>query len=174
MKNVILSSTRECARATRVAVRGASRTTYRGTVRYIGPISGSKAGGDFVGIELRAPHGKNDGRGYFKCRPNHGLFVRPKSIIEILGPAGGSTDIQRVNGYGGGGGSLYGGPCLPLDRTTERGLYGHDDWLLWPPVRSEIAHIAVEVGRGMPSQSSLGPRRQRWGSRGPQIQQADL
>ena len=50
----------------RVSARGRSRTSYRGTVRYIGTLPAARAKGDdseFVGLELRAPHGTNDGRG---------------------------------------------------------------------------------------------------------------
>ena len=40
----------------RVAFEGRSGTTYRGTIRYIGPLTG-KGDGEFLGVELRAPHG---------------------------------------------------------------------------------------------------------------------
>ena len=46
----------------RVAFKGRSGTTYRGTIRYIGPLTG-KGDGEFLGVELRAPHGTSDGRG---------------------------------------------------------------------------------------------------------------
>ena len=46
----------------RVAIKGRSGTSYRGTIRYIGPLTG-KGSGEFLGIELRAPHGTSDGRG---------------------------------------------------------------------------------------------------------------
>lgn len=46
----------------RVAFKGRSGTSYRGTIRYIGPLTG-KGSGEFLGIELRAPHGTSDGRG---------------------------------------------------------------------------------------------------------------
>ena len=46
----------------RVAFKGRSGSSYRGTIRYIGPLTG-KGSGEFLGIELRAPHGTSDGRG---------------------------------------------------------------------------------------------------------------
>lgn len=48
----------------------------------------SFASGYWVGLELTAPLGKNDGSvqgvTYFKCAPKHGLFVRPAQL-EIVG-----------------------------------------------------------------------------------------
>ncbi|XP_046908668.2 CAP-Gly domain-containing linker protein 3 [Dermatophagoides farinae] len=54
-----------------------------GSIRYIGPVHFA-AKGIFLGIELRTPSGKNDGsidgKRYFTCKPNHGLFARPKKV----------------------------------------------------------------------------------------------
>ncbi|XP_012943490.1 uncharacterized protein LOC101862898 [Aplysia californica] len=51
---------------------------YKGTVRYKGPVATKK--GDWVGIELDRPVGDTtgmlQGRRYFQCRPNYGVFVR--------------------------------------------------------------------------------------------------
>lgn len=102
-----------CAIGDRVVAKGRSRTRYRGTVRYIGCIPGKESKGTFVGIELRAPHGTNDGRGLFSCKPKHGLFVQPAAIVEVLGgdaqgraaPAHGKgtvDGIQRMNKFTGG------------------------------------------------------------------------
>ncbi|XP_069055248.1 CAP-Gly domain-containing linker protein 4 isoform X5 [Lepisosteus oculatus] len=53
-----------------------------GTVRYLGPAD--FAPGLWLGLELRAPKGKNDGsvgdRRYFSCRPGHGVLVRPSRV----------------------------------------------------------------------------------------------
>ena len=53
-----------------------------GVLRYIGPVDFAE--GTWFGVELRVPHGKNDGsvrgRRYFTCKANHGLIVRPKSV----------------------------------------------------------------------------------------------
>ncbi|VDD77637.1 unnamed protein product [Mesocestoides corti] len=58
-----------------------------GTVRFIGPTD--FAAGDWVGIELDDPLGKNDGsvmgRRYFTCKPNHGLFSAPSKITPFSG-----------------------------------------------------------------------------------------
>lgn len=51
----------------------------KGTVRFIGATT--FAAGDWVGLELEGPYGKNDGtvngEQYFECKPSHGLFLRP-------------------------------------------------------------------------------------------------
>mmetsp|Transcript_35750 Transcript_35750/g.83728 ORF Transcript_35750/g.83728 Transcript_35750/m.83728 type:complete len:574 (+) Transcript_35750:162-1883(+) len=56
------------------------------TIRFLG--STEFAEGDWVGVELDKPNGKNDGsiKGvcYFSCPENHGLFVRPGGGIELL------------------------------------------------------------------------------------------
>eukprot|EP00927_Polykrikos_kofoidii_P054110 TRINITY_DN48588_c0_g1_i1.p1 TRINITY_DN48588_c0_g1~~TRINITY_DN48588_c0_g1_i1.p1 ORF type:complete len:813 (+),score=166.73 TRINITY_DN48588_c0_g1_i1:130-2568(+) len=54
-----------------------------GTVRYVGALD--LAAGQWFGVELEEPFGKNDGsvrgRCYFTCRQNHGIFVRRSGII---------------------------------------------------------------------------------------------
>ena len=72
----------------RVSFKGQSGTSYRATIRYIGPLSGKQ--GDFVGCELRAPHGTNNGRGYFQCKDRHGIFIREKQITSVISKANNS------------------------------------------------------------------------------------
>ncbi|KAK5639247.1 hypothetical protein RI129_011739 [Pyrocoelia pectoralis] len=54
-----------------------------GVVAYVGPTE--FASGTWVGVDLDAPKGKNDGsvQGiyYFTCRPKHGMFVRADKLI---------------------------------------------------------------------------------------------
>ncbi|CAH0695468.1 unnamed protein product [Spodoptera exigua] len=54
-----------------------------GVIAYAGPTH--FAPGTWIGIELDAPTGKNDGsvggQRYFECRPRHGIFVRPDKIV---------------------------------------------------------------------------------------------
>ncbi|CAK0900185.1 unnamed protein product [Prorocentrum cordatum] len=56
----------------------------RGVVKYIGTTSFKE--GDWVGIELENPVGKNDGsvgaERYFDCEANHGMFVRQGSVVK--------------------------------------------------------------------------------------------
>ncbi|CAH2102180.1 unnamed protein product [Euphydryas editha] len=55
-----------------------------GVVAYVGPTH--FAGGLWVGVELDAPTGKNDGSvggtRYFQCRARHGIFVRPDKLVQ--------------------------------------------------------------------------------------------
>lgn len=54
-----------------------------GFVRFLGEIISVK--GVWVGIELDEAYGKNDGsvkgRYYFRCKPKHGVFVRPHQVF---------------------------------------------------------------------------------------------
>ncbi|KAI8984001.1 CAP Gly-rich domain-containing protein, partial [Mycotypha africana] len=53
-----------------------------GTVRFCGPTSFQT--GKWVGIELDEAVGKNSGvvqgKRYFDCKVNHGVFVRPTNV----------------------------------------------------------------------------------------------
>ena len=54
----------------------------KGVVLFIGQTN--FATGDWVGIKLDKPEGKNDGsvggEKYFDCEPNHGLFVKSAQV----------------------------------------------------------------------------------------------
>ena len=61
----------------RVIVSSQTAGTKTGTLRYLGPTD--FAAGDWAGVELDAPIGKNDGsvgdKKYFECKPKFGLFA---------------------------------------------------------------------------------------------------
>ena len=66
-----------------------------GYVRYAGTTS--FASGRWVGIELDLPKGKNsgilEGRRYFDCKTDHGVFVRPSQVHIVLD---GVAQVQKT------------------------------------------------------------------------------
>lgn len=67
----------------------------QGTVRYLGPAH--FADGEWVGVELDKPEGRNNGivrsKRYFKAQPNHGAFVRPNSCEVLRGELSPATKV---------------------------------------------------------------------------------
>ncbi|CAF4799705.1 unnamed protein product [Pieris macdunnoughi] len=63
----------------RCEVRVPSQPSRRATVRYNGPLEGTK--GLWIGVQYDEPRGKNDGsvngKRYFTCPPKYGGFVKP-------------------------------------------------------------------------------------------------
>jgi dynactin 1 len=55
-------------------------------IRYVGPVHFQP--GDWVGIELERPTGKNDGsvkgERYFDCEQDYGMFLRPGGVRQVL------------------------------------------------------------------------------------------
>ncbi|KAG9326764.1 hypothetical protein KVV02_008654 [Mortierella alpina] len=78
---------------TRVEVSG-----NLGYVRYAGQTS--FAPGRWVGVELDLPKGKNggvvEGRRYFECRAQHGVFVRPSQARIVVDGAAGGAQPETV------------------------------------------------------------------------------
>ncbi|XP_076685082.1 kinesin-like protein KIF13A isoform X5 [Andrena cerasifolii] len=58
--------------------------SYSGVIAYVGPTD--FASGTWIGVELDAPTGKNDGavngHRYFTCRPKGGIFVKVDKLIQ--------------------------------------------------------------------------------------------
>ena len=70
----------------RVEVKGKDLV---GTIRFIGPTDFAPTG-RWVGVELDEAKGKNNGliqgKQYFHCPDNHGLFVRPGQVVWTTKP----------------------------------------------------------------------------------------
>ncbi|GIX93185.1 CAP-Gly domain-containing linker protein 2 [Caerostris extrusa] len=71
----------------RVSVTSASGPPKTGLLRYLGQTD--FAAGEWAGIELDEPMGKNDGtvagKRYFRCSPNYGLFSPSHKVTKIAG-----------------------------------------------------------------------------------------
>ncbi|KAH8871857.1 CAP-Gly domain-containing linker protein 3 [Schistosoma japonicum] len=69
-----------------------------GILKYLGPTE--FAPGEWAGIELNEPIGKNDGSvagvRYFTCKPNHGLFAAVSKVVHV-----GSKDAIRTSAFDG-------------------------------------------------------------------------
>ena len=67
-------------------------------VRFIGSIEGKT--GEWIGVELAKPIGKNNGdymgKEYFECPPMHGIFVRPKLIKPFSKEEKAASSIQSL------------------------------------------------------------------------------
>ncbi|TDH67467.1 hypothetical protein CCR75_001610 [Bremia lactucae] len=76
---------------------GAGKT---GIVRFIGETD--FASGEWVGIELERPEGKNNGelngRVYFTCAPNHGVFVKKSMVRAVLSATASTTNVPLARG----------------------------------------------------------------------------
>lgn len=66
-----------------------------GQIRFVGTTSFQT--GKWVGIELDEPQGKNSGvvqgKRYFECRTNHGVFVRPSQVKVLSEEEDSNSDI---------------------------------------------------------------------------------
>lgn len=71
---------------------------YAAIVRFVGQTHFSP--GDWIGVELETPQGKNDGavqgERYFNCPPNRGMFVRP-IIPRLMERPAPPTAVKRAS-----------------------------------------------------------------------------
>ncbi|XP_047484299.1 CAP-Gly domain-containing linker protein 1-like isoform X3 [Penaeus chinensis] len=99
----------------RVVVAG----TEHGTLRYFGRTA--FASGEWCGIELERPVGKNDGSVngviYFSCRPDYGIFAPASKVFLILDEIGGN-DARSVNVANSGKGQIWQG-LMPSSTQTQ-------------------------------------------------------
>jgi len=77
-----------------------TNTGRQGIVRFHGETKFEA--GIWLGIELNHPSGKNDGNvkghSYFKCKPNHGIFVRVENV-ELLKKAPRKEGVNKDGTY---------------------------------------------------------------------------
>ncbi|KAJ4298042.1 hypothetical protein N0V90_005941 [Kalmusia sp. IMI 367209] len=73
------------------------RTTHRGIVRYIGEVAATGQEGDYIGLELPGPSGKNDGSPAPKAaaRPAAPKAAAPKTATTTSKPRPSSVGISR-------------------------------------------------------------------------------
>eukprot|EP00439_Symbiodinium_sp_Y106_P027014 s1986_g3.t1 len=99
---------------TRVSVKTLENSA--GTVRFVGQTEFAE--GDWIGVELDQPLGKNDGsvkgRAYFSCKPNHGIFARAGNLVTI--PTGSLPEKPQRTAASE---SEASGPLIPLPTLTE-------------------------------------------------------
>ncbi|GAA5800673.1 hypothetical protein HPULCUR_006109 [Helicostylum pulchrum] len=92
-KRMSVNQSDECTVGSKVLVNN----ELSGTVRFIGNTSFQT--GKWVGVELDEPTGKNSGvvqgKRYFDCKNNHGVFVRPASIKLEVPNSSNRLSLQR-------------------------------------------------------------------------------
>lgn len=99
-----------------------------GVVRFVGETD--FAAGEWVGLELARPDGKNNGevngRVYFSCGDNRGLFIKRSQVRGVISrpsASGGSTPTRRLSGVGAGDSRRLSGVGA-AGQTSERRLSG--------------------------------------------------
>ncbi|KAJ1724887.1 hypothetical protein LPJ53_000885 [Coemansia erecta] len=131
-----------------VEVQGA-----QGTVRFAGATD--FASGKWIGVELASAAGKNDGtvngKRYFDCAPNHGLFVR-QSQVKVVGAVGAASVAGAAGGGSGGGG---GGPMAR--RQTINPGRGVAASRLGTPLRRVSDVQGLGAGRAVPGSLLASP-----------------
>ena len=136
------------------------RACYTGTIRFLGEAAicggndldqaAAAALSTWVGVELTAPVGRNDGsvRGvrYFTCPPQHGLLVRPE---RLLLPPPATTTVAAAAG-GGGGGATDPLAATSFGDTKEVGQ-----------LRDQIASMAEDLKRATQSRRQADSARKQ-------------
>ncbi|KAI9913537.1 hypothetical protein PsorP6_005562 [Peronosclerospora sorghi] len=91
-----------------------------GIVRFVGETD--FASGEWVGLELERPEGKNNGelngRVYFTCEPNHGLFVKKSMVRSVLPSSSSKAPASRTLSGMSSRVSGISGSSIPTSRST--------------------------------------------------------
>ena len=121
-----------------------------GTVKFVGDTLFSD--GIWIGAELSDMIGRNDGsvqgHRYFTCKPNHGVFIRPKSCVK-----------GDKSASGGGGGDSVAQEPETDELENEVNLDDSGDFCHTPPVRKLSKRIEESTEKPkLRSRASVGKK----------------
>jgi CAP-Gly domain-containing linker protein 3/4 len=75
-------------------------TSFTGVIKYIGKVEFAE--GIWLGLDMRGPKGNHDGsvdgRRYFHCKKNYGVFVRPGAVT-VRGISGAKLVKDETNHF---------------------------------------------------------------------------
>lgn len=112
----------------------------RAIIRFVGTTH--FAPGEWAGVELDNPTGKNDGavqgERYFECEPGFGMFIRPSAVASILAQP--RREEPKQNERGGGN-----GPATRTRRPSGRAESGIG------PKRPSISNMKRQSATSSPS-----------------------
>ncbi|KAJ2464665.1 hypothetical protein GGI02_004927, partial [Coemansia sp. RSA 2322] len=137
----------------------------RGIIRFSGTTE--FATGRWLGVELEGPHGKNDGsvqgKRYFECQTDHGVFVRSSQVKVLMTSSSGGSGDGSAGVGGDAAGQQQGGSRLL--RSTIHGAevqQGAGEQRLRPPAAATeglraVRRATMQPGRTMAPAAFGGP-----------------
>ncbi|XP_063689009.1 dynactin subunit 1-like isoform X4 [Bolinopsis microptera] len=102
----------------------------KGEISFIGNTDFAQ--GKWIGVTLPDAKGKNDGtvqgKSYFKCKPNHGIFVRQNQVALVKSPAKPKTSVTSK-------GTSRSGTSTPKGTATKTSAKGSSSRLSAPSAK---------------------------------------